>query len=371
MRYSLTVCLIILHLITEGTSFPGPPLPDIDTCTPRGGTCVNDTSICVGFTDTWALCRNSWTCCKPAPSTTHPEPPQPDTDICGKVTRIKIKHFLQTSRIVGGQFAEEGEWPWMVSLDDADGHFCGGTLISNQWIVTAAHCLERKVIPEVNLTLGEHHKVVMTGNEELVQIDTWIMHPDYIANVPGIPYDIALIRLVHPVDISDHYIRTACLPISNLTNIDDINSDCYISGWGSTRGTADRRHLQHLNVSIMSTASCNKSWEGDILDSHICAGNGNTGSCQGDSGGPLVCNISGQFVLYGVTSWGDRSCKAIGFPDIYTKVASYLPWIEKVIETHNDVEQNLGEIMGSFIRKILDIIVDFLKKSVESFTANK
>lgn len=70
-----------------------------------------------------------------------------------------------------------------------------------------------------------------------------------------------------------------------------------------------------------------------------------------------------------MTSWGDRSCRT--FPDVYTKVTSYLSWIENVIETHDHVEQNLGEIIGSFIRKILDILINFLKKAVEKFRANK
>ena len=76
-------------------------------------------------------------------------------------------------------------------------------------------------------------------------------HPDYIENVPGIPYDIALIRLVNPVDISDHYIRTACLPLSNLTNDDYSHFDCYISGWGSTKGNP--YHVRNSSVLYVIT----------------------------------------------------------------------------------------------------------------------
>lgn len=79
----------------SGKSFPGPQLPDIDTCTPRGGICVNDTSLCKGFTDTWALCRSSQTCCKPSPSTTHPEPPSP-----GKNTKFSGNTYEMLYRYI-------------------------------------------------------------------------------------------------------------------------------------------------------------------------------------------------------------------------------------------------------------------------------
>ncbi|KAK3098242.1 hypothetical protein FSP39_017537 [Pinctada imbricata] len=328
--------IIRCALLCQAIEKTGQILPDglnIDTCTPEGGVCLRRRSPCDGYIDEHALgCPSKSVCCKQqpqAPPTEHPEPDSPDTDQCGLITRLPNRNLDPRLRVVGGDPAVEGEWPWQVSFGDVGGgHFCGGTLISNQWIISAAHCFERKVPEDVTVILGEHHQEFESGNEKFAKIDKVIMHPDY-SRVHGLPNDIALVKLTSPVDISGHYVRTACTPSEvGVFNEQDI---CYISGWGYTQGTGDNVYLRHLQIEITSLNSCNTSWNGVITNKQICLGTGTEGACQGDSGGPLVCLRNNQYVLAGATSWGSLTCTADGFPNVYTDIMSYLPWIRGYI----------------------------------------
>ncbi|KAJ8302452.1 hypothetical protein KUTeg_018848, partial [Tegillarca granosa] len=96
-------------------------------------------------------------------------------------------------------------------------------------------------------------------------------------------------------------------------------------------GTADSRYLQHMQITITPVEQCNASWSGVISDSNICVGSGQEGACQGDSGGPLVCKRGDFYILAGATSWGTRSCQELGYPNVYTRVTSYLDWIHSYI----------------------------------------
>ncbi|OWF48873.1 chymotrypsinogen A-like [Mizuhopecten yessoensis] len=255
--------------------------------------------------------------------------PHPGTFQCGKIT-IYPSTVNPRLRIVGGQSALEGEWPWQVSFHDVTGHFCGGSLINDQWVVTAAHCLQRHTPTDVTIYLGEHHLDNVTGNENKLTTSEWVVHPTYAPSQRGTPNDIALVKLDRAVDITGNYVRTACLPGS--MDVFDETDHCVISGWGNSMGTADEKYLQHISVPITPSSACNDSWNGVINNGHVCVGHGDVGACGGDSGGPLVCLRDDHYILVGVTSWGSFSCQHYGYPNIYTRVTSYLEWIKSVIQ---------------------------------------
>ncbi|XP_033737053.1 chymotrypsinogen A-like [Pecten maximus] len=325
----------------------------LQSCTASGGQCTRATQCEGQVLDHTTGCRKRDVCCVIPPEsvdtpsghaenieptgeehTGSVEPngevdlPHPGTSQCGKIT-IYPPTVDPRLRIVGGQSALEGEWPWQVSFHDITGHFCGGSLISDQWVITAAHCLQRHTPAEVTIYLGEHHLDYVTGNENKMAIAEWIVHPTYAPSQRGTPNDIALVKLDRTVDITGHYVRAACLP--GTMDVFDGTDHCVISGWGSTMGTADGKYLQHIAVPITPTQACNDSWNGVIDDRQICVGHGDVGACGGDSGGPLVCLRDEHYILAGVTSWGSFSCQHYGYPNIYTRVTSYIEWINSVI----------------------------------------
>ncbi|XP_060065314.1 chymotrypsinogen B-like [Ylistrum balloti] len=355
IRTLLAVCLI---LVCVRHSSGARDAHRLQSCRSAGGQCTKASSCSGLVSDQTIACKRNSVCCLvhlPTETVDIPseqsdsspiesvgdedagsvEPdgsvylPHPGTSQCGKIT-LYPPTVDPRLRIVGGQSASEGQWPWQVSFHDVTGHFCGGSLISDQWIVTAAHCLQRHTPTEVTIHLGEHHLDSISGNEKKLTTSEWVVHPAYAPSQRGTPNDIALVKLEGPVDISGHYVRTTCLP--GALDVFDGTDHCIISGWGNSMGTGDEKYLQHITVPITPTQACNESWNGVINDRHVCVGHGDVGACSGDSGGPLVCLRDGLYVLAGVTSWGSFSCQHFGYPNIYTRVTSYLEWIKSVVE---------------------------------------
>uniref|UniRef100_UPI0037E82D2F ST14 transmembrane serine protease matriptase a n=1 Tax=Semicossyphus pulcher TaxID=241346 RepID=UPI0037E82D2F len=241
--------------------------------------------------------------------------------------------FKTSSRIVGGQDAEEGEFPWQVSLHiKGYGHVCGASIISPHWLVTAAHCVQddgrtRFSQPgtwEVYLGLHTQRKI---GNavvkKNLKQI---ISHPNY--NSFTYDNDIALMELDSPVTYSD-YIRPICLPAPQHDFA--TGNNVWITGWGATReGGFAATVLQKAKVRIINHSVCNDLMEGQITSRMLCAGvlSGGVDACQGDSGGPLSSPGGSRMFLAGVVSWGD-GCARRNKPGIYTTVTKFRGWIKE------------------------------------------
>ncbi|NWT16889.1 ACRO protein, partial [Vireo altiloquus] len=238
------------------------------------------------------------------------------------------------TRIVGGTGALPGAWPWIVSLQhpwlSELGHFCGGSLINTQWVLTAAHCFDQ--ISNVSMMY------VLIGGTQLTQpgpgaqmrsVRQVLYHPYY--NPDDMSYDIAVLELDHPVQCSP-YIQMACvadpmLKVSELQN-------CWIAGWGATFEGVKKPsdHLQEAKVQLIDTQLCNSSswYAGDIHTHNLCAGypQGTIDSCQGDSGGPLMCqdNNADFWWVVGLTSWG-RGCARAKRPGVYTSTQYFYDWI--------------------------------------------
>ncbi|KAF3847415.1 hypothetical protein F7725_020443 [Dissostichus mawsoni] len=240
---------------------------------------------------------------------------------------------FKTSRIVGGQDTEEGEYPWQVSLHIKNfGHVCGATIISPRWLVTAAHCVQddgrtRYSQPGTwEVYLGLHIQRKIGSSVVKKNLKKIIPHPNY--NEYTFDNDIALMELDSPVTFSD-YIQPICLPSS--THDFPTGNTVWITGWGATRegGTA-ATILQKAQVRIINHSVCNDLMAGQITSRMFCAGvlTGGVDACQGDSGGPLTSPSGSRNFLAGVVSWGD-GCARRNKPGIYTTVTKFRGWIKE------------------------------------------
>ncbi|NP_001156363.1 trypsinogen precursor [Sus scrofa] len=221
-------------------------------------------------------------------------------------------------KIVGGYTCAANSVPYQVSLNSGS-HFCGGSLINSQWVVSAAHCYKSRI----QVRLGEHNIDVLEGNEQFINAAKIITHPNFNGNT--LDNDIMLIKLSSPATLNSR-VATVSLPRSCAA----AGTECLISGWGNTKssGSSYPSLLQCLKAPVLSDSSCKSSYPGQITGNMICVGflEGGKDSCQGDSGGPVVCN--GQ--LQGIVSWG-YGCAQKNKPGVYTKVCNYVNWIQQTI----------------------------------------
>ncbi|KAM4530472.1 chymotrypsin-like protease CTRL-1 isoform 2-T2 [Odontesthes bonariensis] len=212
------------------------------------------------------------------------------------------------TRIVGGEDAPAGSWPWQASLHRGS-HFCGGSLIHNQWVLTAAQCFPSNSTSGVTVYLGRDTQEGRNPYEESRSMSRVIRHADYNENTKA--NDIALLELSSPVEFTSH-IRPVCLAGGESVFPDGLS--CWITGWGDPLTGAflpSPQRLQAVNVPIVSNIECNAAY-GSIMTGMICAGPNfrGKGFCE-DFGGPLVTLNGSRWVQAGVVSFTEcRSTRA-------------------------------------------------------------
>uniref|UniRef100_A0AAQ5Y5E1 Suppressor of tumorigenicity 14 protein homolog n=1 Tax=Amphiprion ocellaris TaxID=80972 RepID=A0AAQ5Y5E1_AMPOC len=243
------------------------------------------------------------------------------------------RSMFKSSRIVGGQDALEGEFPWQVSLHVKNfAHVCGATIISPKWLVTAAHCVQddgrtRYSQPSTwEAYLGLHTQKKLGSHVVKRNVKQVIPHPYY--NDFTFDNDIALMELDSPVTYSD-YIKPICLPSAQHSF--PAGDTVWVTGWGATReGGFAASVLQKAQVRIINQKTCDSLMGGQLTSRMLCAGvlTGGVDACQGDSGGPLSSPSGSRTFLAGVVSWGD-GCARRNKPGIYTTVTKFRGWIKQ------------------------------------------
>ncbi|NXC01316.1 ENTK Enteropeptidase, partial [Orthonyx spaldingii] len=245
------------------------------------------------------------------------------------------KHLVtqnNETRIVGGSDARREAWPWIVSLQFNFQPVCGASLVSDEWLVTAAHCVYgRQLKPSRwQAVLGLYIQSDLEQPSTVVQnIDRIIINPHYMKETKD--SDIALMHLQHKVQYTD-YIQPICLPEKNQQFLPGIN--CSIAGWGDIRNEGPPSNvLQEAEVPLISNEKC-QQWlpKYNITENMLCAGYdmGGIDSCQGDSGGPLTFKDEDKWFLVGVTSFGE-GCALPQRPGVYVRVTMFVDWIKNII----------------------------------------
>lgn len=241
-------------------------------------------------------------------------------------------------RIVGGDLAIRGAWPWLAHLrfKNALGATwrCGGSLINDQFVITAAHCI-KGMAPEVEVRLGEH----AAGSEE-----DFLSTQNYTANVTvhenfdwtSFENDVALLKLDRKVQYTNR-IQPICLPYkSDLASRDETDVSGWVAGWGVTRESGKASNvLRQVLVPIVDSEECAKKYQvtpASIDEKVFCAGTPGKDSCQGDSGGPfMINNEDDRFEMIGLVSFG-IGCARTEFPGVYQRISEYMDWIMPKIQ---------------------------------------
>lgn len=259
-----------------------------------------------------------------------------DYSRCGRSSRLVTK-------ITAGKNAELGDWPWMAALfyrsktdfhDAQPKYRCGGTLVSKDWVITAAHCFD-ETSNLVSVRLGDLN--LNDSSEGASPIDVpvreVILHPEYTTRPTT--NDLALVRLRTPVTFTS-LIRPICV-LSGTQRFKSNgfyeNKRPFITGWGRLSFQGELSPiLQEAQIDIVDNERCTADYANfrAVIDHRVlCAGGDGKDSCRGDSGGPLIIPIGAVHYLAGVVSFG-VGCANPDFPGVYTRVAEFTEWISRV-----------------------------------------
>ncbi|XP_075938726.1 tryptase-like [Anarhichas minor] len=235
------------------------------------------------------------------------------------------------SSIIGGQDAQENDWPWMAHLNISNGvktWRCGGTIVAPKWVLTAASCLDTNPKPD------RERSMIWVGSHELrkpsadyMGVKRFIIHPMYRSFSGGYVNDLAMIQLKDPVTMTNK-VKAVSLPRTDAPF--SSSSQCWITGWGEIKRDTPLpipETLQQLKISI---SDC-KAKRPELTDDMLCAGGvDGKDACKGDYGGPLVCLAGSDYVQVGIMSYGD--CGLRDHPGVYTQVSKFVSYIDHHIK---------------------------------------
>ncbi|XP_051238815.1 ovochymase-2 isoform X1 [Dicentrarchus labrax] len=278
--------------------------------------------------------------------------------------------MVHSLRVVGGAESTYGSHPWLVSLQNRGSHFCGGAILTDRWIMTAAHCfasLSKEFLSGVRVVVGDFDQRVDDEEEQVFFIKSVSVHEKYHHALP-MSYDIALVELDKRIRLGAR-VHPICLPLPDESIPPE--TSCILGGWGRVKEKGRLPPvLREVQLHLVDPARCKfvlQTVKSSIVKQRpdrpqpamtvLCAGpeRGGRDACQGDSGGPLVCPAGsggGHWVVLGVTSWGkgcgrswennsSRAPSRRGSPGVYTDVRLLLPWIKHKLKEADEQQQGM------------------------------
>lgn len=239
-------------------------------------------------------------------------------------------------RIVNGVITSPGSYPWTVGIQFGDKLYCGGSIISNRFIVTAAHCVKGINPRHIKLVIGDHNRKRDEKFQETRTIEKVFIRTDFVKRTFN--NDIALIKLKREIIFNDD-VRPVCLPESDRSYN---GHNTTVVGWGKlSEGGNPADVLMEVIVPIITQRKCRKQTRyraSEITENMMCAGYdaGVLDACQGDSGGPMIWrgDQDSAFTQIGIVSWG-QGCARKGYPGVYTRMGRYVDWIIKTVQDNN------------------------------------
>lgn len=239
-----------------------------------------------------------------------------------------------STQIIGGTTAPAGSWPATVGLlsrnvsNNYQAQFCGGSLIGQKYVLTAAHCVDTTTAGALQVLVGTQS---LESGGRRINVSKIFVHPKWNSDTSD--YDVALLKLSTAVtDIKPLQI----IQLVQEATLAAPGKPVWIMGWGDTDidpiDVSTPTAMKHVRIALLSRTTCNgsNSYDGALTSRMICAGpmSGGKDTCQGDSGGPLIGkNSNGAYRLQiGIVSWGE-GCALPNFPGVYTRVAYFRAWI--------------------------------------------
>ncbi|KAA0712222.1 Granzyme M [Triplophysa tibetana] len=228
--------------------------------------------------------------------------------------------------IVNGSEARPHSRPYMVSIQKNGSHICGGFLISDQFVMTAAHC--RPNTETLTVVAGAHDFENKNEKSVRIGVSSYEKYPFY-KRVKGKanPGDIMILKLEKKVKLNKN-IKT--IPIPTKPEEIKVDTECSVAGWGRLENNERSSKLMETDVKIMNKKDCEKPWGNLYVASNMMCVHGHGGSCNGDSGGPLVCGNT----AVGVTAFSRKDkCNDSYRPNVYTEISAFLEWIQNVTKS--------------------------------------
>ncbi|XP_068233924.1 beta-fibrinogenase brevinase-like [Palaemon carinicauda] len=262
--------------------------------------------------------------------------PSPGPSPIGGSCRCGIRQ--PRNRIIGGVETGINEFPWMALVKPPKG-LCGGTLINENFVLTAAHCIDKSALPNNALptvVLGEHRLSTQTESPYTITMQAKAVWPHERYNLDqGVSvkdFDIGLVELENPVSLTTTpFIAPACAP-NPLKSYDDI--PVTVTGWGYTSFPTGQQSdvLRKVELRTVPVSKCKQSYSSGIITNQmICAFSAGKDACFDDSGSPLMAQEGDNWVVIGVVSFGPESCAHPTISGVYTRVGDYIPWIQNKI----------------------------------------